>query len=147
MCSDPSEAVRQAELLEQRGDHAAALSLLLKYEAAQSQTDRDPYEQAKSLNHIAYLAMLAKDLPQAERSARKCLEVFGPPATHRDEEYAAYLMMLASVLAEQQQFEQAIPLAEEALSHFSNAFGEKSRFVQDRKKDLDRLRQGLPLED
>lgn len=147
MCNDPSEAVRQAELLEQRSDFAGALAMRLKHEAEHATEERDPYDHAKVLNHIAYLAMNAKDLPQAERAARECLRVFGPPATDRDEEYGAYLMMLVSVLAEQNRFDEAIPLAEEAITHFIGAYGAKSRFVLDRKKDLERLREGLPLED
>ena len=120
--------------------YADALRLRLEIEQRKDQTQTGPAEQAKNLNWIAFLAVCAGDLEEAERAAKKCLEVYRIASSEKNEKYATYVMMLAMVLAESGKFDEAIAHGEEAVALFSQLHDEGDSFVEFRKHDIQRMR-------
>lgn len=141
MKSDAVSRKTQAEELKQQHKYADALRLRLELERLYEREDAGPVEQSLNLNWIAFLGVHSRDLAEAERAARKCVEIYRPVATHRDQHLATYLFMLATVLAEKREFDEAIVPGEEALALFAQFLGESNSFVQYRRKDIERMRQ------
>jgi hypothetical protein len=139
--SPAEDLERQAQNLKwvQR-DYVGALHLRLELERLHGRTGASVTQQVKNLNMMAHVAVHAGALGEAERAARKCLELYGPLATDNDERLATYLMMLACVLAERGKFEEAVVHGEQAVAIFRVNHGEQDSFVAYRKLDIERMR-------
>jgi 2'-5' RNA ligase len=136
-----AEIRKQAEDLKRARKFAEALQLRLELEGLYEQEGVNTLQQSLNLNWIAFLGVHSGNLAEAERAARKCLEVYCPTASVHDQEtLATYHMMLSCVLAELRKFEEAVAEGEQALVLFSHFHGEGDSFVQFRKMDIERMR-------
>jgi len=137
--SDLTAMEKQAQYLKSGGNCADALQLRLALERLYDQDGGAIADQSRNLNYIAFIAILLGDAFEAERAARKCVQLYrSSPSDY--EELATYVMMLSSVLAEGRRFDEAAGYGEEALQLFSRLFGETNSFVQARKADVEDMR-------
>jgi hypothetical protein len=137
----PDDLERQAQELKcVHRDYAGALRLRLELERLHGQTGGSVTRQARNLNMMARVAVHAGAFGEAERAARKCLELYRPLAIGSDERLATYLMMLAVVLAEAGKFGEAVVHGERAVAIFTANHGERDSFVADRRRDIERMR-------
>jgi hypothetical protein len=131
----------QAIRLNLENDRAGALRLRLELELRLNELGATVVEQTSNLSWIAFFAVCTGNLGEAERAARRCVDLYRPQARgDRDERWATYLMMLADILAEREKFEDAVPYAEAAVAIFAANHGEDSAFVQGRRRDVRRMR-------
>ena len=96
-------------------------------------------ERVENLKYLAVLAVYCNELEQAERAARKCLELYLPHAKDL-ELLATFRWMLAVVLAENRKFDEAVPYGMQALVHYIQAHGERSLFAKTCQRDLERMK-------
>jgi tetratricopeptide (TPR) repeat protein len=147
---DAQDLQSEARRLKAVGDYAGALRLRLQLERLHADGGASAVEQAKNLNQLAHVAVHTGAVQEAERAARKCVELYRPIALEHDETLATYMMMLSVVLAIAGKFEEAVRYGEEALETFKLNHGEHDSFVTDRKKDIERMRRreaGLCLDE
>lgn len=130
----------EAQRLKGAYDYSGALQARLKLEQLHRQFNEPPVQQSKNLNFIAFLGVHTRNLDEAERAARLCLELYRAVAEKKDEKLATYIMMLAAVLAENRKFEEAVIFGEEAVALFARNHGDNDSFVQYRKRDVERMR-------
>jgi tetratricopeptide (TPR) repeat protein len=140
MQQDLADIKSEAGRLKMKGRFVDALRLRLQLEELYERHAIGAVEQSLNLNWIASLAVRTGNLDEAERAARKCLEIYRPVATDRDNRLATYLCMLSAVLAERREFDEAVTRGEEAVVLFAQIHGENSSFVQYRRVDIDRMR-------
>ena len=144
----------QSNDLKQQGRYQAALELRLEVQRLLRELGSPPNEMALNLNYMAILAAHAGNLDQAERAARECLAVFRPVRSPGkggylklcdrcpDEKLGTYYEVLAWVLAERRQFEEAQASAECSLDYFmrSGLHEDGDDFIRGRKCILLRIR-------
>jgi tetratricopeptide (TPR) repeat protein len=140
-CSPPTELEKQARQLKQAGRYSDALLLRLEFERRQIEAETPNRDRARNLNWIAYLAVQTDRFSVAARAARKCLELYAPTATANDPVLASYTFMLAAVLAEARQFDEAVAYGETAIRLFSES-GHDAAFLEHRRADVARMRNG-----
>jgi hypothetical protein len=133
------ELKEQAQRLKRAGRNSDALFLRLELEQRQSEASMAARERACNLNVIANLAVRTDRFSIAERAARRCLEVYAPIARELDPALATYTGMLAAVLAEARQFDEAVEYGERAIRLFTES-GHDARFLDYRKADIARMR-------
>jgi hypothetical protein len=134
------EIQQEAARLKMQRRFADALCLRLQLEQLYEQHGVGAKEQASNLNWIASLGVRAGNLEEAERVARKCVEIYRPVSTERDQLLATYISMLSAVLAEKREFDEAVTHGDEAVALFARILGENDSFVQYRRMDVERMR-------
>lgn len=125
-------------------DHANALALRQEVERLQMAEGTVATDVAKNLNWIAFFAVCVGDLAEAERAARRCVEVFATVPNGASETMATYLSMLSGVLAESGKFGEAVLFGDRAVSIFAANHGDDSQFVKYGRLDVDRMRREEP---
>jgi len=131
---------KEAQDLKEAGDYFGALRLRLKLEQKHQQINECQTQQSRNLNYIAFLAIHTGNVNEAERAARRCLELYRPIAKTHDEKLATYVMMLACVLAESRKFEEAVTIGEEGVAMYAKILGKSNSYVQDCEKRIERMR-------
>lgn len=133
----------RASQLKHTGQYDTALAIRLRLEQRQIEAEATVEDRALNLNWIAYLGVRCGNLKEAERAARQCLRTYGPIAAPDDPTLATYISMLAMVLAESSQFDDAICFAETAIDRFVQS-GHDAAFVEARRYEVARMRRGEP---
>jgi tetratricopeptide (TPR) repeat protein len=134
-----NELEDRASRLKGAGKYPEALAVRLELERVLAEANAPDRDQASNLNMIAYLGACIGRLSDAERAARKSLEIYAPVAKDSDAVLATYTGMLAAVLAESRKFDEAAEYGEKALSLFAQS-GHNTEFMKRRQADVARTR-------
>lgn len=97
-------------------------------------------ELATAWNYIAYINKELNDLSAAEEAARRSLDLYVLNNGDHDVVAATYMGMLASILAKQGRYDEALPLAERDFELHKIALGEGHSYLRVLRCDLDALR-------
>ena len=130
----------QASFHKVKGEFAEALRMRQDLEQLMISSGLDASKQATNLNYIAFLALCVGDFAEAERAARRTLEVYSDVSEPSSEKKATYLSMLSSVLAERGSFEDAVRFGEESVAIFEVNHPDGDDWVARWKCDIDRMR-------
>lgn len=121
---------------------AEALEVFLRLEKIQEESEPDVGRRALHLNRIASVALRLHRYPEAERAARKCVEIHLAAGLPIDTRYATYLGMLAGVLAERGKLDEAVPFQRESNAIHERFLEPDSSFLMWRRIDLLHMQQG-----
>jgi hypothetical protein len=138
-----SELEVQARDLKNADRYSEAFAVRLRLEQLHVEGNSPVRDQIGNLNWLAYLGVHTGNLADAERAARKCLDLYRAVAGAADEKLATYTMMLSAVLAEAGKFSEAARTGDVAVELFV-ASGHDAEFVQQRRADVTRMRRGEP---
>jgi|GEM_PF-3253444 len=128
----PSDTLNEIEDEARRAkwtDWKRALRLRLELDELLDQFSDKPARQANNLNQLAWLAAHCDDSDLAVWAAEKCVAIYSQIPDRSNSALATYLMMLASMLAEADRFEEAIPCAQSATALHADLLGETNDFV------------------
>ena len=132
------DLIHHAQTRKFAGDYAGALQLRLQAEQLLASAPAEA--QASNYNMISFLAVNLRDLVEAERAARRALELYTATTDVPDWISATYTFMLASILATAGRFEEAVPIGETAIDMFV-ATDHNATFVDARRAELQHMRQ------
>ena len=117
-----------------------ALRLRVELDALLTSIDAPLAERCSNLNMMAFLGLQIGDYATAERAARSCVELYQCVDEKKSESWATYLSMLASVLAERGNFDEAVGFGESAFKQFALNHSPNSEFLKYRSLALERMR-------
>lgn len=106
--------LEEGSRLKDARQRAEALELWLQLEKIQDEHEPDARQRCLHLNRIAYLSLCCSRWAEAERAARKCVELYRSAELPFLKGLPTYLSMLAGVLAERGKFDEAVPFQREA---------------------------------
>ena len=101
-----------------------------------AQQSRRVLDVSNAWNLLSHLLQANGQLSEAEEAARQALSTYANESLPRLETLATYEMKLALILAEQGRFEEAVPVGELAIKHFSDFHDQQSDFLKARKDDV-----------
>lgn len=114
--------------LKQQGRFGEAIPIQLQILEAARQSGRI-IDSSNAWNMLSHLYQLNRQLTEAEEAARQALIGYGSESHPKLKVLATYEMKLATILADQSRFTEAVQFGELAIQHFSEVHNPPNDFL------------------